>query len=181
METKYFKYNLYIFNNQVFFDIFVFFYYNIYTLTKYIKSKFMFGNKDKSFENIKDAQTVIGPAIKVKGNFHGRGNIIIEGSLEGSIKTDSSLLIGEKAKVKANIKAKEAIINGSVEGNVNIEKTLSLGKTASVKGDVVCAQISINQGAKINGNFTMDNENSSSEKEVKENKGAGANDKNNNK
>jgi cytoskeletal protein CcmA (bactofilin family) len=115
----------------------------------------MFGNKDKSFENIKDAETVIGPAIKVKGNFHGKGNIVIEGSLEGSIKTDSSLLIGEKAKVRANVKAKEAIINGSVDGNVNIDKTLSLGKTASVKGDVVCAEISIKQGAKINGNFAM--------------------------
>ena len=115
----------------------------------------MFGNKDKSFENIKDAETVIGPAIKVKGNFHGKGNIIIEGSLEGSIKTDSSLLIGEKAKVKANVKAKEAIINGSVDGNVNIDKALSRGKTASVKGDVVCAEISISQGAKVNGNFAM--------------------------
>lgn len=115
----------------------------------------MFGNKDKSFENIKDAETVIGPAIKVKGNFHGKGNIIIEGSLEGSIKTDSSLSIGEKAKVKANIKAKEAVISGSVDGNINIDNTLSLGKTASVKGDVVCAEISISQGAKINGNFAM--------------------------
>src|SRR6056297_3215321 len=111
----------------------------------------MFGNKDKSFENIKDAETVIGPSIKVKGNFHGKGNIIIEGSLEGSIKTDSSLLIGEKAIVKADIKAKEAVINGSVNGNINIDKDLSLGKTASVKGDVICAQISISQGAKING------------------------------
>jgi cytoskeletal protein CcmA (bactofilin family) len=111
---------------------------------------------------------VIGPAIKVKGNFHGKGNIIIEGSLEGSIKTDSSLLIGEKAKVKANIKAKEVVINGSVDGNVNIEKALSLGKTASVKGDIICAEISIDQGAKINGNFAMHD--TSEEKPKKEDK-----------
>ncbi|MFP4514906.1 MAG: polymer-forming cytoskeletal protein [Parcubacteria group bacterium] len=131
----------------------------------------MFGNKDKSFENIKDAETVIGPAIKVKGNFHGKGNIIIEGSLEGSIKTDSSLLIGEKAKVKANIKANEAVINGSVDGNINIDKALSLGKTASVKGDVVCAEISISQGAKINGNFAMHdlNEEKAKKEDKKEN------------
>lgn len=138
----------------------------------------MFGNKDKSFENIKDAETVIGPAIKVKGNFHGKGNIIIEGSLEGSIKTDSSLLIGEKAKVKANIKANEAIINGSVDGNVNIDKALSLGKTASVKGDVICSEISISQGAKINGNFAMHD--ASEEKGKKEDKSE-APDKNNSK
>jgi len=119
----------------------------------------MFGNKDKSFENIKDAETVIGPSIKVKGNFHGKGSIIIDGYLEGSIKTDSSLLIGEKAKVKANVKAKEAVINGTVDGNVNIDKSLSLGKTASVKGDVVCLEISIEKGAKINGNFAMHSEN----------------------
>jgi len=138
----------------------------------------MFGNKDKSFENIKDAETVIGPAIKVKGNFHGKGNIIIEGSLDGSIKTDSSLLIGEKATVKADIKAKEAVINGSVDGNINIDKALSLGKTASVKGDVICAQISISQGAKINGTFSMHN--TSDEKTKKDDKTT-APDKNNSK
>ncbi len=125
----------------------------------------MFGNKDKSFENIKDAETIIGPSIKVKGNFHGKGNIIVEGSLEGSIKTDSSLLIGEKAKVKANIKAKESLINGLVEGNINIEKSLSLGKTAIINGDIVCAEISIEKGAKINGAFTM--QTSDQEKETK--------------
>ena len=127
----------------------------------------MFGNKDKSFENIKDAETVIGPSIKVKGNFHGKGNIIIEGSLEGSIKTDSSLLIGEKAKVKANIKAKESIINGSVDGNINIDKSLSLGETASIKGDVVCSEISIEKGAKINGNFAMNSEENQEKKDKK--------------
>jgi len=138
----------------------------------------MFGNKDKSFENIKDAETVIGPAIKVKGNFHGKGNIIIEGSLEGSIKTDSSLLIGEKAIVKADIKAKEAVINGSVNGNINIDKDLSLGKTASVKGDVICAQISISQGAKINGTFSMHDTN---DEKTKKDDTATAPDKNNSK
>ena len=37
--------------------------------------KFMF-NKENKLEKIKDAETIIGPSIKVKGNFHGKGNIV---------------------------------------------------------------------------------------------------------
>ena len=44
-------------------------------------------NKENKLEKFKDAETIIGASIKVKGNFQGQGNIIIEGSLEGSLKT----------------------------------------------------------------------------------------------
>ncbi|MCF7820318.1 MAG: polymer-forming cytoskeletal protein [Candidatus Pacebacteria bacterium] len=115
----------------------------------------MFGNKEKNLEKIKDAETIIGGSIKVKGNFHGKGNIIVEGSLEGSLKTDASLLVGEKAKISANVLAKDAFVNGSITGNVKIEKDLFIGKTAKITGDISCEQVSIEKGAIINGNFIM--------------------------
>ncbi len=115
----------------------------------------MFNNKEKNIDKIKDAETVIGSSIKVKGNFHGKGNVIIEGRLEGSLKTDASLLVGEKAKISANVLAKDAFVNGEIAGNVKIEKYLFIGKTAKINGDVSCEEISIEKGAIINGTFIM--------------------------
>ncbi len=111
-------------------------------------------SKDKKIE-IKDAETVIGPSIKVKGNFHGEGDIVIEGNVEGSVKTNSFLLVGEKAKILAEIEANDAQIGGNITGNIKIKGYLEITATAKIIGDIECSEISIEKGAIINGKYTM--------------------------
>ena len=114
----------------------------------------MFEKKDNE-TNIKEAETIIGHSVKVKGNFHGQGNIIIEGRVEGSVKTDNYLLIGEKAKILADIKAKDAKIGGEIQGNIKIAGYLEIKSSAKIKGDIETSHISIEKGAIINGNCLM--------------------------
>lgn len=108
-------------------------------------------NKENRPEKFKDAETIIGPSIKVKGNFHGQGNIIIEGNLEGSLKTEANLFVGDHARIVANIEAQEAIINGEIKGNVKVKKYLAIGKTAKIFGDLQYGEISVDKGGIING------------------------------
>lgn len=112
-------------------------------------------NKDNKPEKFKDAETIIGASIKVKGNFNGQGDIVIEGSLEGSLKTEANVFIGEKAKVNANVEANEALINGEISGNIKIKNYLAIGKTAKIMGDVQCGEISIERGASITGQIIV--------------------------
>lgn len=112
-------------------------------------------NKDNKMERMKDAETVIGGSIKVKGNFQGQGDIVIEGSVEGSLKTEANLFIGNQAKVVANIEAKDATINGEVRGNIKARNYLSIGENAKIFGDVHYGEISISRGAVINGQLLM--------------------------
>ncbi|MCX6797637.1 MAG: polymer-forming cytoskeletal protein [Candidatus Falkowbacteria bacterium] len=120
-------------------------------------------NKENRPEKFKDAETIIGSSIKVKGNFHGQGNIIIEGSLEGSLKTEANLFIGDKAKIVANIEAQEAIINGELKGDVKIKKYLAIGKTAKIFGNLQYGEISIEKGGLVNGQLLLMPENKKSE------------------
>lgn len=115
--------------------------------------------KDNKLENFKNAETIIGSSIKVKGNFNGQGNVLIEGMLEGSLKTDSDLFVGEKAKVIANIESENAIINGEIKGNLKIKNFLSLGSTAKIFGDVQYSEISIEKGGIINGQIIYSQDN----------------------
>jgi len=108
-------------------------------------------NKENKPEKFRDAETIIGASIKVKGNFHGEGNIVVEGQLEGNLRTDANLFIGEKAKVVANIEASDAIINGEVRGSLKIHQYLAIGPTAKIIGDINYSEISIEKGAIING------------------------------
>jgi len=112
-------------------------------------------SKENKLEKFKDAETIIGASIKVKGNFNGQGDIVIEGNLEGSLKTEANVFIGERAKINANIEASEALINGEISGNIKIKKYLAIGKTAKIIGDVQCGEISIERGAAITGQIIV--------------------------
>jgi len=112
-------------------------------------------NKENKLEKFKDAETIIGASIKVKGNFQGQGDIIIEGTLEGSLKTDANIFIGDRAKVVASVESKDIIVNGEVRGNLKAKNYLAIGGTAKIFGDVQYGEISIEKGATINGQLLM--------------------------
>ena len=124
-------------------------------------------NKESGEANIKDAETIIGQSVKVKGNFHGQGNIIIEGEVEGSVKTKNFLLIGDKAKIIADIQAKDANISGKITGNITVEGYLEIKSSAKIRGDVSASLISIEKGAILNGNCRMGKDQSPSGSEHK--------------
>lgn len=122
--------------------------------------------KDLKPESFKDVETIIGESIKVKGNFNGNGNIIIDGLLEGSLSTKGNVFIGPKAKITGSVEAQEVIINGEISGNLLVKDYLAIGETAKITGDIVCSRISIDTGAIINGKCQM-GKYSPAEKETK--------------
>ena len=105
-------------------------------------------------QNFKEVETIIGPSVKVKGNFNSQGNIIIEGIVEGNLKTSGNVLIGNKSVITANINAKEAKVGGQINGNIKIKGYLEITASAKIFGDIECSSLSIEQGAILNGKCT---------------------------
>ncbi len=123
--------------------------------------------KEQSLNNLSDAETIIGESVHVKGNFESNGNIMINGILEGEIKTKGSILIGEKSRINANIEAEEMFTKGHITGNLKINGYLSIGESALILGDIECSQISIEKGATINGNVIIRSKKEKENKEAK--------------
>jgi cytoskeletal protein CcmA (bactofilin family) len=103
----------------------------------------------------KEVETIIGPSVKVKGEFNGQGDIIVEGMLEGSLTTASSLRVGEKAKITASVEARNGKISGEVVGNVKCSGYLEIMATAKISGDVEASALSVEKGATLNGKISM--------------------------
>ena len=110
---------------------------------------------DHSQQEEDTIETVIGPSIKVEGDFMSRGNIIVEGHVNGSVKTTRNLRIGENAVIQANVEAENAIIAGTVEGNIAIVNNLEVLSSARVSGDVTTGRLTIQDGAYFSGNCKM--------------------------
>ena len=103
----------------------------------------------------REIETVIGPSVKVEGNFRGQGNVIVEGIVHGSLKTDKDLTVGAGAKISASVTAANAKISGEVRGAVKIKGKLELTETAKIFGDIETEVLSITPGAILNGKCTM--------------------------
>lgn len=113
--------------------------------------------KEDVLSNINEAETIIGESVQVKGEFESNGNIIINGLLEGNIRTKGTILVGERSKINANIEAEEMLIKGEINGNLKINGYLSIKESAKIIGDIECLQISIEKGAEINGQVSIAN------------------------
>jgi cytoskeletal protein CcmA (bactofilin family) len=115
----------------------------------------MFNKQNPGGTPVNEFETIIGPSVKVKGDFNSQGNIIVQGIVDGNLKTAGSLEVGDKAKVTANIDAREAKIGGEIKGNVKVKGFLEITAGAKIFGDIEAAALSIEHGAVFNGKCVM--------------------------
>ena len=124
----------------------------------------MFKNDDEfkpspaSSAHSQEVETIIGPSVRVEGNFKGDGNLKVDGEVKGSIKTKGDVRVGERAKIKASVEATNAVIAGEVQGNIKTKEKLELMASAKVVGDISAKSLQINDGAKLNGTIKMEDE-----------------------
>ncbi|MFA6304652.1 MAG: polymer-forming cytoskeletal protein [Patescibacteria group bacterium] len=111
--------------------------------------------KDEPNKQNKNAETIIGPSVKVEGDFIGDGNVIVEGIVVGNLKTKDHLTVGAEAKIQAEVEASSAHIAGEVSGNISVTGEIVLTSSAKIKGDISASSISIERGAQINGRVNM--------------------------
>lgn len=99
--------------------------------------------------------TVVGPSMIVEGDFASEGNIVVKGTVTGSVCTSKNLTVEEGAKILANVKAGSANISGEVRGNIKIKDYLELNATAKVIGDVEAKTLAVEAGALMYGKIAM--------------------------
>src|SRR3989344_9256020 len=92
-------------------------------------------------------ETVVGPSVHVEGNFESKGNIIVKGSVAGTVKTSRHLRVEEGATLVANVEAESAEVAGSIKGNVKVAGIIELTSSAKIKGDVQAGTLVIASGA----------------------------------
>jgi cytoskeletal protein CcmA (bactofilin family) len=110
--------------------------------------------KNKQIDE-KEIETIIGPSVKVKGNFITKGSMQIDGELEGTLKIGNDLIVGEGAKITANVNANRIMVSGSIKGNLKANESLEITDTAKVEGDIESKVFSVDAGAQINGRLKM--------------------------
>ena len=99
--------------------------------------------------------TVIAEGVRLEGEFHGQGPMVIEGSVVGTVSTNASIEVGEKARIEADITAASLVVAGRIKGNVTAAERLELLPTARLDGDIVTGRLIVADGAILNGRCSV--------------------------
>ncbi len=95
------------------------------------------------------APSVIGPDLTILGNLVSKGEVQIDGEVQGDIHS-SHIVIGEKAKITGSIVAEEIVVRGHVMGSIRGRKVM-LQSSSHVDGDIYHQTLAIEQGAFFEG------------------------------
>lgn len=111
-----------------------------------------------------DLETIIGPGVKLEGNFVGEGNIIIKGQVKGSIQTKNDLRVEETASVQSDVNARNLHLAGEIKGNIHVDEKAVLAGSARLFGDLECKVLAVDEGATFIGRCAMGDYKSHKEK-----------------
>ena len=99
--------------------------------------------------------SVLGPTLRFRGELSAQEDLIIQGSVEGSITHTQSLTVGTDGTMKGDIRARVIVIDGKVEGDLYATESVNIRATAKVKGNVFAPRVGIVEGAFFQGQVEM--------------------------
>ena len=99
-------------------------------------------------------ETVLGANSVMEGTFRSAANVRLDGTFTGTLEIGGNVLIGETAKITADVNARNISIAGAVRGNVTGKK-VQLLRTGRVWGDIRAQALTTEEGAFIDGKIAM--------------------------
>ena len=109
--------------------------------------------EDNSMKSaINAVPSIISSDVVIKGNVSTSGEIQLDGTVEGDLKSNS-VTVGEHGMVKGKISADDVIVKGTVKGSIT-GRNIRIEKSAKITGDLCHQTLSIEAGAHIEGNLS---------------------------
>ncbi len=106
--------------------------------------------------NVNDVHTILGPESSFEGKLVFEGTVRIDGNFKGQIKTDNVLVIGQGARVEANVEVGSIVINGEVIGDVTAKQLVEIHAPGKLRGNISTPQLMIAKGVIFEGSCKME-------------------------
>ena len=93
--------------------------------------------------------SVIGSDLTIVGNVVSRGEVQLDGVIQGDIR-GVNIVVGEKSTITGGVIANEVVVRGRVQGSIR-GNSVMLQASSHVEGDVFHQRLSIEQGCYFEG------------------------------
>ncbi len=99
----------------------------------------------------------IGRSIHVDGHVRGEEDLVIEGTVEGTITVqDANIIVAETGVVKADVIAKIIVVEGEVRGELRGSESVEIKPNGTVHGDIRAPRVMLGDGCQFKGTVDMD-------------------------
>jgi len=99
--------------------------------------------------------THIAPGTRLKGEITGATEVLVDGEVEGEIRVDSNVEVGNEGVVQGPIAAQVVRVSGRVVGNVQATDRVEVRPAGSLEGDIAAPRVIIAEGAFFKGRVDM--------------------------
>jgi cytoskeletal protein CcmA (bactofilin family) len=108
-----------------------------------------YASKSPSPTASKMVPTIIGEDLTIRGNVTCKGEIQVDGVIEGDIRC-GSLLLGDKSQVTGGVAAEDVVVRGHLVGSITALR-ITLQGQCHVEGDILYQSLALEQGAHFDG------------------------------
>lgn len=96
-------------------------------------------------------ETRIDATARLTGALMTEEDLLVEGVLEGTVRSSARVVVAAGARVKGDITGREVDVAGTVEGNVLASAAFHLRAGGRVQGDVRSSHIQVEDGGVLSG------------------------------
>ncbi len=104
-----------------------------------------------------DLNALLGRGSEFEGKLTFEGTVRIDGKFTGSIMTNDVLVVGEGAKVGAEITCGTIIVHGEINGNIRAKTAVELHAPARIRGNIETPSLMVEKGVSFEGQSKMEN------------------------
>jgi cytoskeletal protein CcmA (bactofilin family) len=122
------------------------------------KSSLGLGQQSESGDRVSSGgRAMIGPTVVIEGKVVSGEDLLVEGSVSGSISAKGhEVTVGAAGKLNADIAAKVVRVEGTVKGDISGVEKVIISKTGNVLGNIDAPRVTLEDGAKFKGSIEMD-------------------------
>ncbi len=104
-----------------------------------------------------DLNALLGRGSEFEGKLTFEGTVRIDGKFTGSIMTGDVLVVGEGAKISAEITCGTIIVHGEISGNIRAKTSVELHHPAKMRGNIETPSLVVEKGVLFEGQSKMEN------------------------
>ncbi len=97
----------------------------------------------------------VGKGVSFKGVISYHGTVRIDGTLDGEIHTEGTLLVGEEAVLNAKVTAGTIVCKGQITGDIVAREKITLRAPAVINAGIETPMMSMEDGVVFNGTIEM--------------------------
>lgn len=108
--------------------------------------------------------TLIGEGAICDGQFSAKDSTRIDGTINGGVVINGTLILGQSGKILGNVKAQNVFAAGEINGNIDAGAgKVEISDTGKIIGDITTKSIVIDENALFQGSCNMTGDKTSAE------------------